>query len=438
MFSSLIPRGLLGRSLLLVILPIVLLQIVTTYAFYDRHWDSVTRKLARGLAGDIGVIVELLDQAATPEEEQQIFDMAARHMQMTVTFNPGENVSAITPPKAKFYSLLETILTRVFDDRFDRAYTIDSQSYDDQVEIRLQLDDGVLRVLAREKRLFSSTTYIFLTWMFVSSLVLIAIAVLFLRGQIRPIRLLARAAENFGKGRDMADFRPTGAREIRRAGGAFLVMKERIERQIRQRTEMLAGVSHDLRTPLTRMKLQLAMMPSNSDISDLKRDVTEMESMVSAYLDFARGQEAEAATLVELAKILRQIVKDSRRGGADVRLNCEPDVFIALRPVSFRRCVQNLIENAAKVATQIEIGGMRLPDAVIVTVDDNGPGIPAQRREEVFRAFRQLDEARNQDKGGGVGLGLTIARDVARQHGGEITLWESELGGLRAEIRLPV
>lgn len=436
--DRLTPQGLFGRSLLLVILPVLLLQIITIYAFYDRHWDSITRRLARGVVGDIAFVIDEMKFRSTPIEQQQLFDTAARHMQMIFSFEAGRDLKTMTLPPQALYSLLDRSLSRIIEERISRPYQIDSQSHDEQVEIRIQLDTGILRVLARERRLFSTTTYVFLTWMFGSSLILIGVAILFLRNQILPIRALAKAADNFGKGRDMRDFRPRGAREIRRAGNAFLIMKNRIQRQIQQRTEMLAGVSHDLRTPLTRMKLQLAMLDNNEDIRDLRRDVTEMERMVQAYLAFAQSQEAEAATAIDLGQLLREVVKDAGRKGTKVDLNTEQGLQTLLRPVAIRRCLNNLIDNATKFGKQVAVTARRLPDAMVITIDDDGPGIPENRREEVFRPFRRLDEARNQNDGGGVGLGLTIARDAVRSHGGEISLSVSPLGGLRVTIRLPV
>lgn len=432
------PRGLFGRSLMLVIMPVLLLQIVTTYAFYDRHWDSVTKRLARTLVGDIGFLIAALEMHEDAETRQVIFFTAARFMQMSVTINAGEDIADKALPPAPLFSLLERVLSRQIEDRLGRPYTIDSRSYEDAVEVRVQLDEGVLRVLARERRLFSTTTYAFLMWMFGSSLILVSIAIIFLRGQIRPIRQLARAAENFGKGRDVADFRPSGAREIRRAGAAFLVMRERIQRQIAQRTEMLAGVSHDLRTPLTRMKLQLAMLGDSDEVRDLKRDVLEMERMVQGYLAFARGQDAESATPTDLATLLGEIIGDAARKGAKVEFAADEGLVVPLRPVAFRRCVNNLVDNAIRYGRRVAVGARRLPDSIIVNIDDDGPGIPAQKREDAFRPFRRLDDARNQDDGGGVGLGLAIARDIVRGHGGEISLLDSPMGGLRAQIRLPV
>jgi len=433
-----LPRGLLGRSLLLIIAPVVLLQAVTTYAFYERHWDAVTKWLARGVVGEISYAIDELAVRTTPADQQRLFDQMARHMQIAVTLDRGQQLAAYAAPPQSVYSLLDRILSRVIEERIGRPYHLDSQRDDDQVEIRVQLEEGVLRAMTREKRLYSATTYVFLAWMFGSAFVLVTIAILFLRSQILPIRDLAKAADNFGKGRDVADFRPRGAREIRRAGNAFLIMKNRILRQIQQRTEMLAGVSHDLRTPLTRMKLQLAMLGDSEDIHDLKRDVSEMERMVQAYLAFARGQDGEAATPTDLSLLLAEVVTDAGRKGEKVQLKTEPMIRLPLRPVAFRRCLNNLIDNATRHATTVAITARKLPDAVVLTVDDDGPGIPENRREDVFRPFRRLDEARNQDDGGGVGLGLTIARDVVRGHGGEIQLLDSPQGGLRVLIRIPV
>jgi two-component system osmolarity sensor histidine kinase EnvZ len=295
----------------------------------------------------------------------------------------------------------------------------------------------VLEVIAPRKRLFSSTTHIFIAWMVGTSLILLAIAIYFLRGQIRPIRRLAQAAESFGKGMQVVNFKPEGAREVRQAANAFLRMRERIQRQITQRTEMLAGVSHDLRTPLTRMKLQLAMLPENDYAAGLRGDVSEMEKMVDGYLAFARGEGSEVPVQVSLQDILEEVVEDSRRNGADVALENVIGVQITVRQHAIKRALTNLIDNASRHSHEVYVGATRKGDIVEITVDDDGPGIPKAQRESVFKPFFRIDQSRNAETGG-VGLGLTIARDVVRNHGGDLLLGESAAGGLRALIRLPV
>jgi two-component system osmolarity sensor histidine kinase EnvZ len=295
-----------------------------------------------------------------------------------------------------------------------------------------------LRVLVPERRLNSPTTTVFILWMTGSALVLFAIALLFMRNQIRSIRRLAVAADSFGKGRDVPNFKPEGASEVRQAAAAFLVMRERIQRALRQRTEMLAGVSHDLRTPLTRMKLALAMLGDGSEIDELRDDVAEMETMIDAYLAFARGEGTEPVQPCDLTRLLGEVVVGARRAGGRVELEAPDALTLPLRINGFKRCLTNLLGNSRRYASRAWLSARRINPAVIeIMLDDDGPGIPEAAREDVFKPFFRLDSSRNCETGG-TGLGLAIARDVVRSHGGEITLDDSPQGGLRAIIRLPV
>ncbi len=434
--KKLLPRSLFGRWLLLLVTPVVLLQITITYAFYERHWDTVTRRLGLGLAGDIALVIDTRSHFKAPADRRFMTELAFRNMQIDVRFEPGGKL----PPQTQTispYSILDTMLTQALSERLTQPFQIDTHRDDDQIEIRVQLDDGLLRVLTLGKRVFSTSTYIFLMWMVGASLVLLSIAVLFLRNQIRPIRRLAQAAEAFGKGREVADFRPAGATEVRQAAAAFIAMRERIRRQIDQRTEMLAGVSHDLRTPLTRMKLQLALLGETPEVQDLQRDINEMQTMIDGYLAFARGQDGEAAVATDLPDLLREVVSDVRRQGRDVSFSSEGEMnAVPVRPNALKRCIMNLVDNAVRYANHVEVRAVRKPSGIEIMVDDDGPGIPADRTDEVFRPFYRLDPSRNAATGG-VGLGLSIARDVARSHGGDIALSTAPLGGLRALIRLP-
>jgi two-component system osmolarity sensor histidine kinase EnvZ len=299
------------------------------------------------------------------------------------------------------------------------------------------MEDGVLTVTTLRERVTSTTTSIFIMWMAVISLILLGVAILFLRNQIRPIRNLAQVADAFGKGRDAPDFKAWGATEVRQAAHAFQDMRQRIQRHMAQRTEMLAGVSHDLRTPLTRMRLQLEMLPKNKGIEDLLSDVMEMEAMVEGYLAFARNQDTEVAIETDLPKFLEQVVDNARRAGAHIELDAESGILVPLHPNAFLRCMTNLVDNAQRHATHVAISAKRVGPMIEITVDDDGPGIPPDKRNEVFRPFRRLEESRNPETGGS-GLGLAIARDVIRSHGGEITLTDAPIGGLRALLRLPV
>jgi two-component system osmolarity sensor histidine kinase EnvZ len=300
----------------------------------------------------------------------------------------------------------------------------------------VQLADGVLSFRPTLKRLESGTTVIFMLWMTGSALVFLCIAILFLRNQVRPIRQLAEAAENFGKGQDMPGFKPHGALEVRRAARAFLIMRDRIARQIRSRTEMLAGISHDLRTPLTRMKLQLALPQDAQAARAMSEDVGQMERMIAEYLDFARGEGGEESAVVRLKALMQDIADDYARLGKKVPVEAE-DATITLREGAFRRMMHNLIDNAIRYGKECRVSAAAMPTRVEICVDDKGPGIPAAQREEVFRPFTRLDASRNPATGG-VGLGLTIARDVARSHGGDISLSDAPGGGLRVLVRLPL
>jgi two-component system, OmpR family, osmolarity sensor histidine kinase EnvZ len=291
-------------------------------------------------------------------------------------------------------------------------------------------------VIARRSQTYASNAHIFLVWMVGTSLVLLAVAILFLRNQIKPILALADAAEDFGKGREI-EFRPRGATEVRRAGAAFLDMKRRIARQIDQRTTMLNGVSHDLRTVLTRFRLSLEMLQQGPGLDDLKRDVDEMARMLEAYLAFVRGDAGEAAEPTDMRSLLEEFKADAERQGHPTTLILEGDPNVILRRDAFRRLLGNLVSNAARYGDDIQMTAVHDEKYLTVHIDDDGPGIPEANREDVFRPFLRLDEARNIDEGN-AGLGLAISRDIARSHGGEITLSDSPLGGLRATVRLPV
>lgn len=431
------PRGLFGRSLLIVVIPLFLLQAVSAYVFYSRHWQDVGRRLALGFAGDIAFIVDAIEVTDDVVDRRWMIRRARAYLAIEAAFTEGGHL-AETPPHEPF-GPLDWMLARVLPERIGYPFHFDTRSDPDRVVVEVQLPSGVLRVIAPRKRLFSSTTYIFILWMVGTSLVLVAIAVFFLRRQISPIRRLADAAESFGKGVQAIDFKPTGATEVRQAARAFLQMRERIQRQMTQRTEMLAGVSHDLRTPLTRMKLQLAMAPDKEAAAALTADVADMERMVEGYLAFARGEGSEVPVPTDLGELLADIVDSARRLGADIAMPESPaGLVLMLRRDALKRAITNLTDNAIRHGGRARIVVGRSPDNMIeIAIDDDGPGIPVESRDSVFKPFFRLDASRNSETGG-VGLGLTIARDVARNHGGDLILTESPMGGLRASLRLPI
>ena len=435
-FELMLPRSLLGRSIMIIVTPVVLLQVVSAWVFYDSHWNTVTKRLAQSVAGDIAAAIQMMPRPITEDRTKRVFNIARDTMKISLTFKPGDILP--NDPTIMRQNLVDRQLTDALEARVERPFIIDSRSLQDQVEIHVQLPEGVLQVVVARRRLFSSTTYVFFLWMLGTSLVLLSMATVFMRRQVRPIKRLAQAADDFGKGRDVGDFVLDGAAEVEVAGRAFNQMRARIRRQIQQRTEMLAGVSHDLRTPLTRMKLQLAMMGQAPAIEDLKRDVGDMERMVNAYLAFARGEGTEQPTEVDIVAAVSDVVAGARRDGARIGFaTAEQSLIVPLRRDAFRRALTNIVANAQRHAGRIDVTLNRRRGRVEIMVDDDGPGVPADRREDVFKPFFRLDPSRNTETGG-VGLGLTIARDILRGHGGDLSLGDSPLGGLRALLQLPV
>ena len=434
------PRGLFWRSFLIMLIPLVLVQATVAYIFFERHWDTVSRQLAMDVTGDVVTIMRMADDASGPEERAGIDRIARREMQFGVVFEAGTVLPDGSPNR--FDRTIDATLHRQLEKRLTVPYHLNTQLPDKRMTIRVQRPDGVLTLVTTVKRMRESTTVLVVLWMVGTAIVVSAIAVLFLRNQIRPIRRLAAAADALGKGRPVTDLNPSGATEIRRAGAAFLEMQGRIQRQIAQRTEMLAGVSHDLRTPLTRVRLQLAMLAdahpgSRQEITESEQDLLLMEHMIDEYMAFARGQGGEAPVSTDLAEIIDDVAGDAGRRGSPIMLEVERPLILALRPNAIRRCLTNLVENAMHHGARVAISATRRDDVVSVAVEDDGPGIPVDQREDVFKPFFRLDSARN-PRTGGAGLGLSIARDVARGHGGDIRMSAGSLGGLRAELRLPV
>jgi len=433
LLKRLLPRTMFGRSLLIVVVPLVLLQAIAAWVFYDRHWAAVSWRLSAGVVGDIALLIEAMQLAGSATDTARLLDRGASVTDLDFTLRRGERLQAAPPGGG---SLIEEQLMQAMQGRVDLPYRIDAQGDPRGIEIDVQLPVGVLAVAVPSKRLFSPTTYIFVMWMVGSSLVLLAVATIFLRNQVKSLRRLAAAADGFGKGHEVPFFKVEGALEVRQAAIAFLKMRDRIQRQIRQRTQMLAGVSHDLRTPLTRMKLALELLHDDPAARELKSDVAEMERMVHGYLDFARGEGTEAPVETDISLLLEDIAAAVRRQGASLSLAVPAECVMPVRPNALRRCLGNLIGNACRHSSHVWLTGVAIADGIDILVDDNGPGIRPSDRDRAFRAFVRLDPSRNPSTGG-VGLGLTIARDVARSHGGEITLENSPQGGLRARVHLP-
>ena len=435
MIKPILPKSLFGRSLMIIITPLVLLQVVSTWVFFDRHWDTITRRLASSIAGDIAWVLEEMSEGLGAKERAALFTQTRHHKGLQIVLRPNQ---ILPNQKPDYTGIIDSTMAHALQERVQRPFMLDTSSFKTRVIIDIQMPSGVLSIIVPGKRLFSSTTYIFVLWMVGTSLVLFAVASIFMRNQVRPIRRLAEAADAFGKGGEMSqDFRIQGATEVRIAATAFNRMRERINRQIRQRTDMLSGVSHDLRTPMTRMKLQLAMLPDSPEIEDLKSDLTEMEQMIEGYLTFARGDGDEKSVETDLSDVIAESVATWRRNGTSIDLHVEDEINLPLKRKAFGRCIDNLIANASKYGDHIWLRAGRRRNDIEIIIDDDGPGIPETERQNVFRPFYRVEESRNRETGG-TGLGLAIARDIARAHGGDITLDTSPQDGLRARIRLPV
>ena len=434
MIKNFLPKSLLGRALLIIVMPLIILQLVSATIFYETHWAKVSRKLAYGLVGDIATLVELLRLDNTDRSLKSIQALASQNMGLSVRLKKNQILSKVAEAEQNWN--IEDSFVKVLRSSLQRPFNIKESTIEKHILVNIQLSEGVLQVEFARKRLFSSTTYVFVLWMVGTSMILFGLATIFMRNQVKPIRRLAIAAEDFGKGRDTPNFKPEGAIEVRQASSAFISMRDRIKRQVSRRTEMLAGVSHDLRTPITRMKLQLELLKENKNTGELVRDLSEMEHMLEGYLAFARGEGEELPKEVNVVKLVKQVIGDVKKNGANIVLSSEKRVLISLRPNLFRRCIANLIENADRYASAVSVELTVEVGFVKILIDDNGPGISEELRDQVFRPFFRLDDSRNLDTGG-VGLGLAIARDAIISHGGEIELQDSPTGGLRVMLKLP-
>ena len=430
-----LPTSLWGRSLLIIVLPVAIMQIAVTYVFFDVHWQQVNAHLSEGLAGEVAWAAASFQDDPSPAGLQRLARRAEQSLNLSIAFQEDAEL----PPRSRpnLFIAVDRALDRALSDRLDQPFWFDTTHYPAFVDIRVAVQGGVLRVIAPRDRAIATRGHIFILWMTIATVLLTSVAVLFIRNQVRAIERLADAADILGKGGDPGPFKPYGAREVRLAAQAFLAMKARIQRYVDQRTTMLASVSHDLRTPLTRLKLELALAEPGPRVEAMKRDLADMEHMIDEYLDFARGEATEVIERVDMRRLIDEVSEGAVRAGARVAVSTDEGLHARVRPNAVKRALSNLVMNAAVHGEHVEVAAHATASGgVEITVDDDGPGIPAERFEEAFTPFGRLDEARNQNEKG-VGLGLAIARDVARGHGGEVTLATSPLGGLRAVVRLP-
>ncbi len=393
--------------------------------------------MAFAVAGEIGIFADMMGDQYDPNLLASLRILGEKKLDLLITAEPGRRISPGVETSGTWEPLSAEALSYQLEKYVGRPFYLSFGPEDKWADISIQMPWGVFHVYVLERRLFSTSAYIFLLWMIGSSLVLFTIAVIFMRNQIRPIHRLAIAAERLGMGRDIPSFKPEGAREVRSAARAFISMHERIRRQIEQRTTMLAGISHDLRTPLTRLKLGLSMLPEATDAEALKEDVNDMERMINSYLEFVRGEGREPVDRIDLKELIARQVNIAQRHGKTVEVDMTGDLYISLRPVAFSRVLQNLISNAEKYADKIWVEAFRENDEIVISIEDNGAGVPENLREDVFKPFFRADTSRNAATGG-VGLGLPISRDIVHSHGGQLWLEESRHGGVKAIINLPV
>ena len=428
-----LPQSLLYRFVLIILVPLLFLQAVVMVVFFDRHWDTVGHRLAQDVAGEIGFLAETIQQnALTSEQREFVFKTINKQLLLNASYEEGKTLSV--EKKRQESSHTQVLISEIKSIGYPFAVW---ETPEGKTAISIQLENGVLNTVIPRKRFFRSTIYVVLIWMFLFSVLLFWIAFLFMKNQVRAIERLSHAAESFGQGHAVISFKPEGATEVRQAGLSFIQMRNRLQRYLAERTGMLSGVSHDLRTPLTRMKLQLSMLEQSEAVRDLQSDVTEMERMLESYLSFARGEGKAQTEEVSLNVVLKALVSKQIKAGQEIDFHQESQVSCLCRENEFVRAITNLLVNAKRYAKHANITLGQYRKMARIIIDDDGPGIPEKKRKEVFRAFCRLDESRNTHTGG-VGLGLTITRDIILSHGGEISLTDSPRGGLRVIVLLPM
>ena len=434
-FRDLLPQSLFGRTLIIIIIPLIILQGVITYIFFERHWEDVGRRLVLALGGQITDITQQMKYFKNePSKINGIFIRSERNYLMKITWDPKKRIELIN--QHSLSSVLDFTLQKSLSERLENDFKYDTRSVPKKVYVYVKYQEGVLTISVPKKTLYSSTTLVFMGWMIGTSLILLLLSIYFLGRQIVPLKKIALAAEAFGKGDHYHQLKPRGANELRMLAKTFLEMKERIGSQIKQRTEMLAGIGHDLRTPLTRMKLQIVLLKDKNAAASLTRDVDEMRDMVDAYLNFTKGEGEESIEPTNISSLIKDIHSRSKINVNNITLNIkvQNDLFIKIRPISIRRAIINLISNACNYSNKkILISLYKHQKYCIIMVEDDGVGVP----KENFKAFYRIDSSRPSSSGN-VGLGLTISRDIIRSHGGEITLDKSTLGGLKVTTKIPL
>ena len=430
MIKKILPQTLLGRSILILVVPLIILQIIITVIFYNRHWDTITRHRTIDFVKDITLVVESFEKNKSRENQVWILSNVSEKLQLQTIYIENKKLS-FEKDNEKTSKLEEYLLENL--DPLGKKFNLNINNKKKLITVMVEVNNGILEFRANKKRIYSSTTYIFILWMVSASIILFIVALLFLKNQIKPIRKLAIAVDRFGKGKNIQNFKPSGAKEVRRVSNAFKIMKDRIENSITQRNKMFSSISHDIRTILTRMKLNLEL--HKLDKGGLKKDLIEMEEMVEEYLKYAKGEEKEKIQKINIVNLLNSIKK--RYSKKNISFKNDKKINISIRLNSIKRCINNILSNSLKFSKKVEISCNKKKDYVEIIIDDDGPGIPKSERKKVLQPFYRVEDSRNRNTGG-IGLGITIAADIINNHGGNFLLEQSPLGGLRAKIYLPI
>ena len=428
-FKDILPKGLYSRSLLIIIVPVVVLQGILTFVFLDRHWQLVTRKLSSAVASEIATFVDVAPSLGL----NKVVELSKKFYDAEVNYIPNQKLINNIP---KPINLVENTLSKELSKIMTDNFWVDAHTYEKRVIVQIEKEGGIYEFTIPRRNVYATNSHIFLVWMVISSLLLVSVAVIFMRQQIKPIEKLSKAAQQFGLGKKMENFKPSGATEVRRAAEAYLKMQERIERFIEQRTLMLAGVSHDLRTPLTRLKLQLEMLSDDKTNIELLSDVNEMQKMLENYLDFAEDVTREKAIKTDLKQMIKEIINSESIENKVIEFNVKNDkpIFFECRAIAMKRCITNLLNNACSYGDDIRVALEKKKDVIDISIEDNGPGIDKTDYDKAIKPFIRLDSSRNQNIPGS-GLGLSISQDITSNHGGKLIMSRSNLGGLKVQLK---
>ena len=432
LLRKILPKRLFYRALLIVAVPIIVLQLVITIVFFDSLWIKTNKGMTRTLVNEISTFIEAYE--SEKNDKQEINNLFSMFLDLNIELKLKEEMQ--DQQNERWFSPIDRTLRRELKSKFAvNNYWFDTTNYKELIDLRIKYKDGYFKFLIPKDRVTSSSARIFALWITVPAIIMVIISLIFLKNQTRPITNLARAAERFGKGEDIGKYKPSGALEIRQAGKEFDKMRKRIERHLNQRTEMLSGISHDLRTPLTRMKLQLAFIEDKNSVKKLSEDINEMEKMLNEYLQFTSSSYAEKDEMFNLTELIDDVIK--KYNNENISKNLLPRIYVNGRKNLISRCLNNLIDNSLKYASKVELSLNKKNTNIFIIIDDDGPGIAKSEYDNVFKPFYKINKGRADSKSS-VGLGLSIASDIIKSHGGNIKLEKSKMDGLRVKIFLPV